>query len=228
MKLDPSLLSRGALAAMAAAGDELAALEADMRARGASPRALLLGGSEPTEFRHYPAGDCYDFGSHSQYYFHVHRAKEQGHIHTFLRPMGMPPGLEPVVSAGSADSPCHLVAVGLNGHGFASELFTTNRWVTGESWYAADDVALMLPRFHMTGDGDAGTVGRWLTVLLTLFRPLVVSLVEQRDEAVAAWNLANPGVDPLSEADLEITSRAAIDLGIWRKMLATARSRDGG
>ncbi|MBC7905576.1 MAG: hypothetical protein H7Y60_02365 [Rhodospirillaceae bacterium] len=228
MKLDPSLLSRGALTAMAAAGDKLVAMEADMRARRTSPRALLLGTGEPTEFRHFPAGDAYDFGSHSQFYFHVHRPNEHGHIHTFLRPLGMPPGVEPVVSSGSTDSPSHLVAVGLNGHGFASELFTTNRWVTGESWYAADDVAVMLPRFHMAGDGPAGLVGRWLTALLALYRPLVVSLVEQRDETVAAWSLAHPGADPLADDDLELTSRAAIDLGMWRKMLAAARSPDEG
>ncbi|MBC7951956.1 MAG: hypothetical protein H7Z12_09105 [Rhodospirillaceae bacterium] len=226
MKLDPSLLSRGALTAMAAAGDEIVALEADMRARGTSPRALLLGPGEPTEFRHYPAGDSYDFGSHSQFYFHVHRANEHGHIHTFLRPLGMPPGVEPVVSAGSVDAPCHLIAVGLNGHGFASELFTTNRWVTGESWYAADDVAMILPRFHMGGEGGAGLAGRWLTALLALFRPLVVSLVEQRDETVAAWSLAHPGTDPLADAGLELTSRATIDLNMWRKMLAAERSRE--
>lgn len=225
MNLDPSLLSRGALAAMAAAGDEVVAIEADMRARGTSPRTLLLGPGAPTEFRHYPAGDAYDFASHSQFYFHAHRVKEYGHIHTFLRPLGMPPGVEPAVSAGSSDAPSHLVAVGLNSHGFASELFTTNRWVTGESWYAAADVAVMLPRFHMAGDRVAGSVGRWLTALLALYRPLVVSLVEQRDETVAAWSLSHPGVDPLADADLELTSRAAIDLGLWRKMLAAARSR---
>ncbi|MBX9633428.1 MAG: hypothetical protein K2X44_00480 [Magnetospirillum sp.] len=223
MMLDPSLLSRQALDAMAAAGDEVIAIEADMRARGTSPRALLVGAGEPAEMRHYPAGDVYDFSSHCQYYCHLHRPAEHGHIHTFLRPLGMPPGIEPVALAGGEDSPCHLVAVGLNGHGFACELFTTNRWVTGESWYVAADVATILPRFRMAGGGAAGLVGRWLTALLALYRPLVISLVEQRDETVAAWRLAHPGRDPLNDPDLELTSRAAIDLGMWRKAVVAAR-----
>lgn len=223
MTFDPSLLSQGALAAMAAAGDEVVAIEAEMRARGTSPRALLVGAGQSAEFRHYPAGDAYDFASHCQFYYHAHRSGEHGHIHTFLRPLGMPLGVAPVVSGGSADSPSHLVAVGLNGHGFAAELFTTNRWVTGESWYAAADVARMLPYFHMVGDGDVGSVGRWLTALLALYRPLVETLIEQRDETVAAWRRAHPGVDALADADLELTSRAAIDLGIWRKLVAAAQ-----
>jgi hypothetical protein len=227
MTFDPSLLSHGALAAMAAAGDELVAIEADLRARGTNPRALLVGSFEPTVLRHYPTGDVYDFASHSQFYFHVHRANERGHIHTFLRPLGMPPGIEPAVPVGGPDSPCHLIAVGLGKCGFATELFTTNRWVTGESWYAAADVAAILPRFRMSGEGELSSVGHWLTALLALYRPLIVALVEQRDEAVAGWSLDHPAsLDPLSDAALEITSHAAIDVGMWRKAVAAALARE--
>lgn len=221
MTFDASLLLPGDLAAMARAGDEVAALEADMRGRGTNPRALLVGMGAPEEFRHYPAGDVYDFDCHGQYYFHVHRSGEHGHIHTFLRPLGMPPGVEPIMAGGGADAPCHLIAVGLTSHGFANELFTTNRWVTGESWYASADVAQMLPRFRMT-DAAAGSVGRWLTALLDLYRPLVMSLVEQRDATVAAWQSAHPDRAALSDPELEITSRAAIDLGLWRKAVGLA------
>lgn len=218
MTLDPSHLTPGELTAMAEAGDRLAAIEAGMRAEGLSPRSLLLGRDEPEPFRHYPPGDVYDFGTHSQFYFHCHRDGEYGHAHLFLRPAGMPMGCRPLVAVGGADSPCHLIAVGLGHNGFACELFTTNRWVTGESWYAADQVARMLPYFHVEGAGDGGRVGRWLTALLALYRPLIVALVQRRDQAVAAWTADHPG-DALNDDQLDVTSHAAIDVALWRKAL---------
>lgn len=226
MTVDPSLLSQDALAAMAAAGDRLAVLEAGMRRARTNPRALLLDGAEAEEFRHYPTGDAYDFSSHSQFYFHAHRVGEYGHIHLFLRPLGMPAGLRPKVSGGGEDSPCHLLAVGLGHNGFASELFTTNRWVTGESWYDYKAVTAMLPCFFVDGDGAKGQVGRWLTALLALYRPLAASLAERRDESVAAWAASHPGKDPLDDGDLEITSRAAIETGVWRQAIRAARKLD--
>lgn len=222
MTPDPSRLSPGELAAMAEAGDRLAAMEAAMRAEGISPRTLLLGQAEPERFCHYPPGDVYDFASHAQFYVHVHRDGEYGHAHLFLRPMGMPADCRPQVAVGGADSPCHLIAVGFGRHGFASELFTTNRWVTGESWYDAAAVARMLPCFHVDGAGAGGRVGRWLTALVALFRPLVVTLVQQRDQTVAAWARGHAG-DPLDDDRLEVTSQAAIDVALWRKALAAAR-----
>lgn len=227
MTMDPSLLSRDALTAMVAAGNEVARIEAGMRAAGTSPRAELVGTDALEEFRHYPDGDVYDLASHSQFYFHCHRVGEHGHVHLFLRPRGMPPGLRPAVPGGDADAPCHLVAVGLNGHGFAQELFTTNRWVTGEAWYDCRSVAAMLPNFHAPEGGRTKLVGPWLTALLTLFRPLAASLAERRDEAVAAWSLAHPQGNPLDDEGLEVTSRAAIDVSGWRKAVVRELARNG-
>lgn len=228
MTVDPSHLSPGDLAAMAEAGEQLAAIEGGMRAVATSPRALLVEGGVAEPYRHYPPGDVYDFASHSQFYFHCHRPAEQGHAHLFLRPLGMPAGCRPQVAVGGDDSPCHLIAVGFGHHGFATELFTTNRWVTGESWYDADTVARMLPCFHVDGAGSGGRVGRWLTALLKLYHPLVVALVRRRDRAVADWAAAHCG-DALNDDRLEITSHAAIDVGLWRKGVAAALRlrRDG-
>lgn len=222
MTADPSHVSPGELAAMAEAGEELAAIEAGLRAVGTSPRALLVGDAEPEAFRHYPPGDAYDFASHSQFYFHCHREGEHGHAHLFLRPMGMPADCQPRVAVGGPDSPCHLIAVGFGHNGFATELFTTNRWVTGESWYDADAVARMLPCFRVDGGSASGRVGCWLTALLKLYRPLIVTLVRRRDETVAEW-AAGHGGEALNDDRLEITSHAAIDAGLWRKAVTAAQ-----
>lgn len=217
MTTHPSRLSPEVLAAMAAAGEDVARVEADMRRQGTSPRGLLVGADEVEPFRHYPPGDVYDLASHCQFYFHCHRAGERGHIHLFMRPRGMPPGLVPLASGGTDDAPAHLVAVGLGAGGFASELFTTNRWVTGEAWYAAPAIAAMLPRFQVRGDGANGVVGAWVTALVALYQPLVAALAERRDLALGAWSAAHPSVDPLGDQGLEVTSRAAIDVSAWRK-----------
>lgn len=171
---------------------------------------LLTGGEAPQPFRHYPAGDVYDLVSHSQFYYHVHRDGEHGHIHLFLRPLGMPPGLRPIRPTPEADAPCHLVAVALGPDGDAVELFTTNRWVTGEAWYAADDVKAMLPYFQVVAAGDHGRVGRWLTELVAQRRADIEALVDQRDAALAEWHLTHPERDPLEDQRLEILSRTAL------------------
>lgn len=215
-------LTRGDLAAMAAAGDEAARLEAAMRDTGTSPALLLTGGRNAVAFRHYPEGDVYDFASHSQFYYHTHRAGEHGHAHLFLRPKGMPPGVAPAIATDDKDAPCHLVAVGLGADGWLAELFTTNRWVTGEAWYEAAAIKRMLPRFSVNTDGPAGLAGRWLTAMVQLFRPLIDELADRRDAAVAAWSLAHPTANPLEEAALEITSRAKVSVDEWRAALANA------
>lgn len=216
-------LSRVELAELAAAGDEVVRLEAAMETAGHTPVHLLTGGASAAAFRHYPAGDVYDFASHGQFYYHTHRGGEHGHVHLFLRPKGMPRGIEPAVSvAGAADAPCHLVAVGFGADGWLDELFTTNRWVTGEAWYDAAAVKAMLPRFHVAATGPAGPVARWLSAVTALYRPLICDLVDRRDAAVAAWSHAHPGTDPLEDPDLEITSRVTASVEAWREAVAAA------
>ena len=95
------------------------------------------------EWDHYPKGDVYDWETHAQYYYHAHPAEERsgehGHFHCFLRPKGMPPGVKPaalpdtVAPGDPNDALCHLVAISMDRAGFPIRLFTTNRWVTGET-----------------------------------------------------------------------------------------------
>lgn len=219
-------LSRPDLVALAAAGDELARLEAGMEAAGQTPVQLLTGGAVAAEFRHYPPGDAYDFASHSQFYYHIHRGGEHGHAHLFLRPKGMPPGLKPAIAVtDDQDAPCHLVAVGFGADGWLDQLFTTNRWVTGEAWYAAEAVKAMLPRFRVLSPGPLGPATQWLNALVALFRPRIADLADRRDAAVAAWSRAHPDVDPLEDPDLEIPSRARVAVEDWRAEVAAALQR---
>ena len=105
----------------------------------------------------------------------------------------------------------HLVALALDARGEPVRLFTTNRWVTGETWYRAEDVIRMLDGFQVNGEGSGGLLNRWLTAMVQLFQPEIGVLLRHRDRAVTEWRWrwrSNVFEDPR----LEITSSFAIDL----------------
>jgi hypothetical protein len=214
--LDLAALPPVELGRMAAAACRLAACR--QRLAIAGHRVIdELTRDQPLPYVHYPRGDVYDFSSHAQYYFHCHRDGEQGHFHTFLRPRGMPPGIRPADPAdwrGLADNDAlsHLVAVSLDERGEAIRLFTTNRWVTAETWYRAADVCAMLPCFHIGHDHPSALANDWITALLALFRPQIEGLLEERDACLERQRGVPSGVPPFEDRDLEVTSHMSIDV----------------
>ncbi len=174
---------------------------------------LLKGQGTFYELNHYPDGDVYDAETHSQYYYHAHRegSGEHGHFHTFLRAAGMPEECRPVPYDGEEPWPqgeeahSHLIAISMDPYGWPIGLFATNRWVTGECWYRAEDVVRMLERFAIDHAWPSWPVNRWLTAMLVLFRPHIEALVRQRDEVVARWAEAHPGRDVFEDRELDLT-----------------------
>jgi len=195
------------------------------------------------EWRHYPESDVYDPESHAQFYYHAHppserRSAEHGHFHTFLRPRGMPPGTRPLMlpelaiadapaqPAGPVlppasqpnqgddnDKPSHLVAIAMDAHGRPIRLFTTNRWVTGETWYAAEDAVPMLERFRIAVPGPAPLVNRWMTAMFALFRMEMTELLIARDLKVMGWRRRHRGkIHVFEDRRVEVTSSLEIDL----------------
>jgi len=240
-------LSRAELEAMAACGHAVADCQAALEAHGGILAAAIKGEAvEP--WRHYPEGDVFDAATHAQYFYHLHPpgergASEHGHFHTFLRARGMPPGVRPLVMpelaiAGSPAAPalvpsapqahedgdpwCHLVAISMNAAGRAIRLFTTNRWVTGETWYRAADVAAMLDRFSL-GTAPSSPLDRWVTAMLGLYRPEIAALVAARDEPVMGWRRRRRGkVHVFEDHRLEVTSALDIDVGAQRSAIEAA------
>ena len=174
------------------------------------------------EWDHYPKGDVYDRVTHAQYYYHAHpeaeRPGEHGHFHTFLRPLGMPRGIKPLPVPGRAPAAepnaalSHLVAVGMDHFGQPVSLFTTNRWVTDETWYRAEDVIRMLDFFEIDLAHPSWPVNRWISALLPLFRPQIEWLVKRRDESVAAWHKKKPRANVYEDRGLNVASEMAIDV----------------
>ncbi len=172
------------------------------------------------EFDHYPSGDVYDGGTHSQYYYHSHRPEggEHGHFHTFLRAKGMAKGLKPIDYKGEATIPsgndalAHLIAIAMNKPGQPISLFTVNRWVTDESFYTAQDTIAMLDDFKMDHTFPCLATNQWMTALLALFRPQIEALLLERDKTLKNWAALHMGTDIYEDRKLEMTSFLPINI----------------
>lgn len=171
------------------------------------------------EWDHYPPGDIFDSETHAQYYYHAHEDErapgEHGHFHTFVREEGLPQGVMPAPVADFDPEPedgilTHLIGISMNQAGEPIRLFTTNRWVTGETWYKSDDVIRSLDRFVIDLAHPSWPCNRWVTAMLRLFRPQIVQLIRERDEKVAAWQLQNAGGNVYEDRDLNVTSELSI------------------
>jgi len=208
------------------------------------------------EWRHYPEGDVYDPETHAQYYYHAHPPAERahgehGHFHAFLRPRGMPSGVQPLMLPELAipgapaqpqgpvlpparqpnqgednDKLSHLVAISMDARGSPIRLFTTNRWVTGETWYRAEDVVRMLDRFAVNTSSPSSMLNRWITAMFTLFRPQMRALLTARDAAVMTWRRRHRGkIHVFEDRRLDVASATAIDIEDQVRQLKAALRR---
>jgi hypothetical protein len=207
-----------------------------LAAKGRTVLDELTGGTAIADWRRYPDGEIYDPVTHAQYFYHRHASgaasggmAEHGHFHLFLRAEGMPSGLAPVLwpelavanapappqsaplKRGQRDEVSHLIAVAVDVNGNPIQLFTTNRWVTGETWYAADDVIRMLSRFQLPREEPSMLLNRWLEAVVRLFEPKIRGLLYARDEVVMGWRRRRRG-NVFEDPRLEITSSLDIDL----------------
>ncbi len=216
-------LSREALLRMADAGVKVVDCISDLHACGSNlVIEALRGSSDFTEWEHYPPNDVHDPTSHAQYYFHAHPpddrdAPDYGHFHTFMRPKGMPAGIRPagvkhITSVVDNDAMPHLIAISMTPTGMPERLFTTNRWVTGETWYKATDIIAMLDRFAIDLDHPSPLLNQWLTAMFTLFKPQIEELLMERDRVIAWWRGQHPDSEVFEDRRLEITSSIEISL----------------
>ncbi len=220
----------------------------DLAAHNTDVVGGVTGGAPICDWRHYPAGEVFDPTSHAQYFFHAHAPDsrppaERGHFHTFLRAEGMPGGVVPLLlpelavanvaalppqaaplKRGERDEVSHLIAIAIDARGEPIRLFTTNRWVTGETWYRAEDVTQMLDRFVIAEREPSAVVNRWIGAMIRLFRPQIAALLQARDETVMAWRRRRR-THVFEDPRLEITSSLSIQLDT--QLALVDRARDG-
>ncbi len=217
--VDLYALGRTQLEAMAEAGREVMDCQRVLAQSGSNVVAEVLPQEGPFyQFDHCPAGDVYDRATHSQYYYHAHREGEHGHFHTFLREAGMPVDVRPVPQSRCQamgerhDRLSHLIAISMDRRANPIGLFTTNRWVTGEDWYRANDVCAMLERFDIDHARPSWPTNRWVTAMLRLFRPQIVALLRRRDVVVEGWQRQRIGEDVFEDRDLDLPSQLPISV----------------
>lgn len=185
------------------------------------------------EMEHYPQGDVFDRETASQYYYHAHRAGgvEHGHFHTFVRAGNIPRDVKPAVYRGKIvrptgkDAICHLVALSMDAFGAPLALFTTNQWVTGETFYNAPDTIGMLKRFSIDQADPCVATNRWITALLQLFAPQIKDLLIQRDALLAERERLGQSTSVLDDRNVEILSSTPIDVEQQIRMVRRALAR---
>ena len=229
MTADLTRFSREELLAMQAAGREVADCMRVLRKVNLNiVGEVLKDQGQFVRLTHYPQGDVYDRETHAQYYYHAHRSGEHGHFHLFLRAKGMPPGCAPAPEAAERDWPkgdqalSHLIAISMDKFGSPTGLFTTNRWVTAETWYPAADVIRMLPHFAVDHAWPSWPTNRWLTGMVRLFQPQIAELITQRDAALAARRETHPDRDVFEDREFEVLSETAIDVDGQMRGMAQA------
>ncbi len=227
-------LSTAELEAMAEAGREVAEIHRLLaKTKDNIVGELLKNNGTFYEWDHYPPGDVYDRETHGQVDYHAHAedqrfAGEHGHFHTFVRPKGMPPGVKPAAVPGYVkpedpnDALSHLIAISMTPAGLPFRIFTVNRWVTGEVWYSAKDVAVLLDFFKIDHTQPSWPVNRWITAMIQLYKRQIIELVEARDRKVAQWQLQYPDRDVFEDRSLEVTSY--LDINLDRQVQSVAQT----
>ena len=148
---------------------------------GRAPLAHVLGDqTRATTWQQYQGTDGAPVDSTSgelHYFYHAHAMRgaaeaEHGHFHLFAQ-LGADVGGTPRYT--------HLLAIGVDARGLPLRLFTTNRWVTDETWTSANRVIALTAKISAAGVPDDSCVQHWLRLQLGVFAPQIAELLRHRD-----------------------------------------------
>lgn len=187
-----------------ASARRLIGLLGDFTAAGVTPLRATLGLASAEAWEQYAhaqstlqkAGDLF-------FYYHCHERAlhgEHGHFHLFI-------ALD-ADAKGNAKRHAHLVGIGVDARGLPQRLFTTNRWVTDESWIDAARASRALERILARQRPDVSALEQWLRNLLAVFQPQIESLLRHRDQRLA--RRARAGI--LEDRRLYILSECKVSL----------------
>ena len=204
-----------------AAGTRLLETYAVLASRGEHLLQRLLGGSAPTQWRHYPQDDAIDAQRGYQWFYHSHSpedrpgAVEHGHFHLFARrPLWwrrMQSSAEKAFTSLTGNpsqrvNTRHLISISLDAKGLPISLFTVNSWVTGDLMLSASGTERLLMDMRLeTGHTEIDTL---LECVIALCEPDIHQLLLTRDISLAS-RAAN---SVLEDRGMEILSETAVDL----------------
>lgn len=173
-------------ARMQAAAHDLINCLQDFAERGQVPLAAVVRENDaPCLWQHYQSDAAAPLGSQPQalhYYYHSHGVtgalkNEHGHYHLFAQ-LGADEDGKPRYT--------HIVAIGVDARGLPLRLFTTNRWVTDETWLPAERVIEAGERIAAGSEPTDDPAERWLRAQLGIFAPQIAALLRHRDRRIQA------------------------------------------
>lgn len=212
---------------MQAAAETLLACYAELAADKSHLLAEILDDSVPRQWAHYPDDDVIDRGSGYQFFYHSHSPEdrdvttEHGHFHVFARQDVHGHSIESGIEEdflkrlnGEQETDVntiHLLCVSLNAKGVPTALFTVNRWVTGGHLFSAATTLHLLSSFAVQAKNGL-RVSRWLTALLTIFRPQIKQLLIERDTTLLGLATSRVEAGLLEDESVELLSSVPIDI----------------
>jgi len=217
-------LSVARLARMAEAGQRLIGMARILAKTGDSIVGEVTRDCGPLHpYAHYPEGDVVDSETGAQFFYHLHpvptlgaggeagEAALNGHFHCFAPAPG-PQGSDAVPRLRRGSGLAHLVAVEVDRHALPVRLFTTNRWVTDETWVEAPAAARLVDRFVVEVARPSLSAAIWISALVRLFQPQIAALLATRDMAIAGLGRLLPGIDPFEDERFEVPSAVTISV----------------
>lgn len=178
-------------------------------------RRVLPLETEPTLWEHYPETDAISPHNGSRYFYHCHPVEERGagehgHFHLFLPKLVMEQTnvarCTPIDLAVDRANIVHIVALSVSPEGLPISMFTVNRWVCDEWLFSQSDIMSVIDGFDLTDAEGDPLVNSWLTAMVHLAKPVIDTLLAERDARLSAFNWDG------EDRALEVVSSAPIDL----------------
>lgn len=182
--------------------------------RGEQVVQSMIGKNTFSEWDHYPDNDVRDNKNASQYFYHAHTGlqrpfDEHGHFHLFVHAEEM--GLRKA-NPRFNPAPAHLVAVSMNAQGLPSGFFTVNRWVTKGPWLTFDQCEYGLKHFRVTGRQGKKEINSFLTSLVQMYFPHIMTLLKQRDHIMQTLSAERDRRTVFADHTIEVLNYLPIDL----------------
>lgn len=201
-----NVLSDEAFDALLNAADELIGIQRALAHDGQSVLTELFRDVSPNgvmRWQHYPTDDSADPETGAMFYYHAHEAgerpcEEHGHFHLFIR-------------SPSGEGFSHVVACSMSADGRLRSLFTTNRWVTDETWCPAPALCAAYPSdFVIERARPSWLVVRWLMAVVAIFSSCIDALLKARDAAVHACQ--SDEATAWEDRQMQVLSEMPVDL----------------
>lgn len=177
----------------------------------------VIGGKagEAESWAHYPASDVVNGRLSARWFYHCHAPEERGpgehgHFHLFVGKSALPDVVEALMEPPPSDAKraavVHVAALSVDYQGLPTGWFSTNRWVTDEFLYPAEDVIALLPDLDFRGPQGDPLVNDWLTALVALQVDDISKILRERDRHIAEADIdpENRGAEILSSTPLDL------------------------